>query len=374
MRGRTQDILTAVVLLGAVAGALLVGHATARHRPLSRSKASAKMLVDRAGRLDALRRAQVWRQPEVPVEMAELGRNPPGTFDEKTPLPCRFELSNSTGMTPKFNCITADGQRIKVKYGVTNAETVAELAATRLLRALGFGADNVYGVESVVCTGCPVYPYPRTPFLDAVRRDPGRVIAFRGTTVERPFGGRAIETAVIEGWGFDELVEIDEALGGAPRADVDALRLMAVFLANWDNKHENQRLVCLDGGPPSPVCTRPFALMQDVGVSFGPRRLDVAGWEGRPLWKDRARCLVSMKDLPFAGATFTDVQITEGGRQKAALLLGRLQRPQVLDLFVGAGIVEFAHPDPVSADPGRWVRAFDHRRAQLSGGPPCPLR
>ena len=35
------------------------------------------------------------------------------------------------------------------------------------------------------------------------------------------------------------------------RADLDALRLLARVLAHWDNKSENQRLVCLDG-PPRP--------------------------------------------------------------------------------------------------------------------------
>ena len=49
----------------------------------------------------------------------------------------------------------------------------------------------------------------------------------------------------VEGWAFFELELIDAEKGGAPRAHVDALRLLAVFLAHWDNKSENQRLVCL---------------------------------------------------------------------------------------------------------------------------------
>ena len=38
-----------------------------------------------------------------------------------------------------------------------NGEVYAEVAATRLLWALGFGADRVYPV-TVVCKGCPEFP------------------------------------------------------------------------------------------------------------------------------------------------------------------------------------------------------------------------
>jgi hypothetical protein len=331
------------------------------------------MILSTAERRDALARAQVWAGAPGPIELAELGHNPPETFAEDRILSCRFELVHSSGMTAKFFCTLPDGRRVKVKYGRTNAETVTELAATRLLHALGFGADRVYAVSGVDCLGCPLYPYPRLPWLDSLRRDADRVVRFEGTTVEVPYGGRSIEAAMLEGWGFDELGEIDESRGGAPRAHVDALRLMAVFLENWDNKYENQRLVCLDAAPSGATCARPFALMHDLGVAFGPRRLDVLNWERQPTWKDRATCTVSMKDLPFEGATFVDVPISEGGRLFLARLLGSLSRAQVAKLFAGAGVPDFGvHVNEASRDVAHWVRAFEVRRAQISDGPPCP--
>ncbi len=68
---------------------------------------------------------------------------------------------------------------------------------------------------------------------------------FEWVAVERKHYGRPIETQDVEGWAFFELDLIDQKKGGAPRAHVDALRLLSVFLAHWDNKSENQRLVCL---------------------------------------------------------------------------------------------------------------------------------
>ena len=61
---------------------------------------------------------------------------------------------------------------------------------------------------------------------------------------------------------------IDPSRGGATRDEVDALRLMAVFLHHWDNKSSNQRLTCV--GPTTPDCAHPLAMIQDVGSEFGP--------------------------------------------------------------------------------------------------------
>src|SRR5207247_2355989 len=57
----------------------------------------------------------------------------------------------------KFQCAIAPGDEVKVKYGQANAEVYGEVAATRLLWALGFGADHMYPV-TVECRDCPVDP------------------------------------------------------------------------------------------------------------------------------------------------------------------------------------------------------------------------
>lgn len=87
------------------------------------------------------------------------GRNPagPGSFDAGQPLVCRFLLRKTGGHTPKFYCVFRDGEVLKVKYG-QNPEIHAEVAASRLLLALGAGADRMYLVRKLRCFGCPENP------------------------------------------------------------------------------------------------------------------------------------------------------------------------------------------------------------------------
>ena len=169
-----------------------------------------------------------------------------------------------------------------------------------------------------------------------------------------------------------ELDTVDERRGGAPRAHVDALRLIAVLLAHWDNKSENQRLVCLDKDSEGDACARPFLLLQDVGATFGPTKMDLDAWQKVPMWGDRAACTVTMKQLPFDGATFGTATITERGRRFAADLLSQLSDAQLTELFESARFSEkrgLFSPVYAVAD---WVRAFRVKAKAISDGPPCP--
>src|SRR5436190_4219176 len=68
---------------------------------------------------DALRRAQVWIEPETPIQDARLGENPAGsdTFAPDTVVSCRFRPGGVAGSTPKFDCELPGGEKVKVKYG-----------------------------------------------------------------------------------------------------------------------------------------------------------------------------------------------------------------------------------------------------------------
>ena len=317
-------------------------------------------------RADAMRRAKVWHPPATPIPAADLEHNPPGpdTFGITEVVPCRFELKSSDGRTPKFQCIRAGGEVLKVKYGHNNPETFGEVAATRLVSALGFGADRMYVVGTVRCFGCPVFPYPKVEIFDALRTDPSRAVDFDMAVVERRLPGLEIEG----GWGWPELSAIDDVAGGALRAEVDALRQLAVFLNNWDAKPVNQRLLC---GDATVRCAEPLAYMQDLGQTFGPKSIDLDGWTRTPVWADPASCRVSMRDLPWQGASFEDTAISEPGRLFLGGLLRQLTAAQVRSLFEGARFTEFFR-NRAGADLDAWTRAFQSRVAQIADRPPCP--
>jgi len=191
--------------------------------------------------------------------------------------------------------------------------------------------------------------------------------------MERKYDAWPIETAMQEGWAFPELNHVEAPKGGAPRAHVDALRLVAVFLAHWDNKADNQRLVCDSREwPEGQPCAAPRMLLQDLGATFGPRKVNLRRWRSSTIWADRTRCRVTMRHLPYSGATFQDARVSEAGRQLAARLLGRLTDDDIADLFRGARFDQkrglFSDVRPVAG----WVDAFKARVRLIADGPPCP--
>src|SRR5439155_6745699 len=105
-----------------------------------------------AARDEALARAKVF------TTSIDLTTDPNTGVIDPHLTTCTLIPSEPTGTTPKFDCRLDNGEKIKVKYGWTR-EIPAELAATRLLRALGFGADRMSKVDVVRCYGCVVDPF-----------------------------------------------------------------------------------------------------------------------------------------------------------------------------------------------------------------------
>jgi hypothetical protein len=329
-----------------------------------------------------LSRAHVWSEPASPIESARLAENPAGptSFARDAVVDCRFKPGGVSGSTPKFECQLPNGDKIKVKYGVANPEVYTEVAATRLLSALGFPADRMYVVGQVRCFGCPKDPFEVLtcvndgtpietcfPGLDYTRAE-----IFEPAVIEHPVEGRRVETEKERGWTWEELAKIDAAAGGAPREQVDALRLLAVILGHWDNKANNQRLVCLEEHDTTPDCARPFAMVQDLGATFGPEKLNLRNWDATAVWTDASSCLVSMKALPYGGSTFPDTRITEEGRLFLASRLARLSRQQIHDLFEGAQFRKYPHKNREGAEVANWVRAFEKKVRAITDRAPCP--
>jgi hypothetical protein len=334
-------------------------------------------------REDALVRARVWRQPPVPAAQVDFSRNTPGpgAFDAGADVDCEFRIEPVGGSTPKFVCSLPGGDKIKVKYGVPNGELPAEVAATRLLAALGFPTDRMYRVRSVRCRGCPLLPqqalqcleqgHPSAVCLQGAAHD--HVVTFAPAVIERPLDGTKIESGTAHGWSWYELGKIDAKAGGSSRAEIDALRLMAVLLAHWDNKDANQKLLCPEKAlDANGRCRAPIAAIGDLGSTFGPRKVDLPNWRRVAVWADARTCRVSMSSLPFAGATFPDVQISEGGRQFALTLLHGLTRRQLDTLFEASGMTSFPHVVAAAHQPSAWTDAFLAKVRELERGGPCP--
>ena len=103
-----------------------------------------------------------------------------------------------SGRSPKFTLrASAATIEVKVKYGKTNGEVYAEVAATRLLWALGFGADHMYPVR-VICRGCPAD-------LEGAPTANRRQALFDPAAIERKMKGTELEWDDTVGWSWSEL-------------------------------------------------------------------------------------------------------------------------------------------------------------------------
>jgi hypothetical protein len=345
--------------------------------------AESPSLVTPALRAAALRSARVWQPPPVPVPKAGLGRNPPdaGILHESATVECRLVVKSMSGTTPKFDCELPGREVLRVKYGRGNPELNAEIAATRLLSALGFGADHMYVVSKVRCAGCTMFPFQSLKCLDETRLEkacfPGGIdysstTEFDTVSIERRLEGRRLESTPDQGWAWYEIDQVDEAAGGSPRTHVDALKLLAVLLAHWDNKAENQRLLCLPGADrPDGGCSKPIAILQDLGASFGPVKLDLHNWRSTPIWADARSCRVSMKHLPWGGGTFPEQNISEAGRLFLLSLLEQLSATQLRDLFAGARVESSEGVTAEGRQPAAWAAAFLDKVRQIREAGPC---
>ena len=381
----TRPTLPAVTDLVPIA--LLVvfaGSAGCDSRTVAASAAPVEGTTNARLRDQAFASARVWSPPTIPIAQFDFAANPPNGFQVTDEVSCRFTIQKLGGRTQKFHCQLPDGRIFKVKYGAQNAELQAEVAGTRLLRALGFSADDMFVVRAVHCDGCPRFPFQSLkcneklglpPLCFGGPFGPDGVRTFTAAVIERRFDGTVIEAFDDQGWSWYELDRINPSRGGATRAEIDAFRLIAMLLAHWDNKAANQRLICPAGRELADgTCSAPVAMIQDLGATFGPIRVDLPSWRATPIWRDRAACTISMRALPYAGATFPEVSVSEAGRLMAVGLLEQLSHRQLRELFNASRMTSFDGIDAEGRDPNAWARVFEDKVREIRAGGPCANR
>lgn len=328
-----------------------------------------------------LKRAQVWTP--IATETLDLAAGPQGrgAIEEGGTVNCEFVYPDAplSGLSPKFHCRLPSDDVVKIKYGEKNGEIYAVVAASRLLWALGFATDRWYPV-SVRCAECPEDPW-RVSQLEWYKGRPRFVASrtFNVATLEREIAGEKVETPGFEGWAWPELEQVDSKAGGATRAQIDALKLIAVFLQHGDTKPPQQKLIC----PPDQIrrdqagnetCGAARLVLQDVGATFSEGsfftvgKVDLDKWRNSPIWKDGGKageaCVGHV--TPFLNASLKDPVISEAGRQFLADRLSLLTDAQLRVLFTVARFDRrYGAGNPRSGSIDEWVRVFKAKRAEI---------
>jgi hypothetical protein len=330
--------------------------------------AASKQPLTGEARLAFIQRAQVWAPTNVSEMDLRAGPQGRGAFQPNEMVTCDYVTAKLPGTSRKFDCSLPDGDVVKVRYGEDNGKVEGAVLASRLLWALGFGADRLYPVR-VTCRGCSADPWKkREPASEAHVFDPA--------AIERKPNGHEMKGEYRGGWTWPELDLVNEQRGGAPKAQRDALKLFAVLLQHTDNKPENERLLCLPGGATDAGgCNSPFMMMHDVGLTFGHANfanhaatgsVNFDEWSTTPIWRDAKACVGHMSQS-YTG-TLGNPTISEAGRQFLADLLVQLTDQQLRDLFTVARIDRRSRKPGTTEPPAtvdQWTMAFKHKRDEI---------
>jgi len=301
-----------------------------------------KILVTAQQKEQFIRKAQFWtdRGPDLDIangipEVAELKTL--GTLDCKYDQEETTSAKQESGVTPKFYCKTEKYGTVKVKYAPKNGleknkEIFSEVAGSRLLWSLGYGAD-IDVVMKVRCQGCTEDPWSNT-----TKPDTGPARTFFPVTVEIGFHGKKIKQEGIndnkkQGFSWKEIGLIDQSLTADQHklveAQRDGLRLVAALIQHGDNKPSQQKLMCTDkkglrieNG--QVVCDSTFVYISDVGATFGGAgnttgpgaKMNFNNWKSKCFWHKSSKPSNLRVELngSFTG-TMDSPNVTEAGRQ-----------------------------------------------------------
>src|SRR5262250_324045 len=151
------------------------------------------------------------------------------------------------------------------------------------------------------------------------------------------------------GWSWKkDLPLVSDAAGGATRAQVDALKLIAVLIQQGDSKAVQQKLICRprDYDSNSDECRKPYMYVYDLGNTFGSDGLRVhplnfEKWKRKSVFTDQTSCIGNLRqDVGNGRDGLTFPKISEEGRLFLADLLTQFiaDRSRVVSIFAVAHI------------------------------------
>jgi len=321
-----------------------------------------------------LAQAILWEPQNIAEVTAErIRQGEPTSLQPDQDVSCTYLYKTHEdlgGTSPKFECQGQNRKTYRIKYGVKAHTTVA---ASRLLWALGFGAAISTPVK-VMCAGCPPDPWNKPQPIQ------GKT-SFKEAVIQKLKEGKeiTIQGKAEVGWSWKkDLPLVSNAAGGATRAQIDALKLIAVFIQQGDTKSAQQKLICRpeDYDPNTDVCRKPYMYVYDLGNTFGSDGLRVhplnfEKWKHKSVFKDQSICTGNLRQNIGNGRDgLTLPKISEEGRLFLADLLSQFisDRSRVVAMFEVAHMEMADHRH--SADD--WADVFTLKALEIINHSSCP--
>jgi hypothetical protein len=207
---------------------------------------------------DPSRADVLWREP-TNLAARDLFYGPGGRAHAPAGTTFRFLSEDLNGSNPKFEVVDDAGTKWKLKMGW---EAQPETAASRVVWAVGYFADEDYYLPYLCVQGVPAHLHRGRHFVDAAG-------CINGGRLKRHNHEKADAETDVWSWRQNPFTGT-RALNG--------LRVLMAVINNWDVKDINNRVRLIDDGDGDKV--RAF-LVSDLGASFGPTHLTVGHAEAR---------------------------------------------------------------------------------------------
>ncbi len=291
---RTRKVLQSIGLLLILTLCVPAGAQQAAENKAARAKS--------AGGLPVV----LWRDP---ADIASLNLlYGPGGKEHAPAGKFKFVEEGKQGTNPKFDVVDEQGVRWRVKVG---PEARAETAASRLLWAAGYFADEDYYVPELRVEGMQKLSRGQ----EFVSQD-GVV---RGAGLERHVAGRK---KIIKPWSWS-----DNPFVG--KKELSGLQIMMALMNNWDAADKNNSIY--DEGGES------HYLVSDVGATFG-RMGGILG-RSKDNLKDYSESQFVQKATPeyVDFSAFRFKHIPRADAKWLGGLLSQLSADQIRDCFRAAG-------------------------------------
>jgi hypothetical protein len=294
----------------------------------------------------------LWVEP-TDISSRNLRYGPGGEKDQPASGSVKFEKEDSSGTNIKFDVEDSQGRKYRVKLG---PEARSETAATRLLWAVGYFADEDYFVKSFDVQGMPKY----------LKRGHGPVA--KSELKDARFELRVKHREKPGEWEWN-----DNPFKGT--REFNGLRTLMALMNSWDVKDQNNSIY-IDKDDPATA----RYVVSDVGASFGSTGYNLAAFsKGNVNSYRRSKFIKRVKDdyvdfnvptrpslihLFTPGPFFSRLKLDSFAKhvpRKDARwmgdLLARLSPEQLRDAFRAAGFTD----NEVDA----YVREIQKRIAEL---------
>ena len=186
----------------------------------------------------------LWADPGD-IQSRNLFYGPGGKEHQPNGTTFSFVDEDMDGSNPKYNVKDSDGVKWKIKLG---AEARPETAATRLVWAVGYYANEDYFLPDLHVTGLPAHLHRGGKMV-------GPDGEMRNTRLKRHLKGE--EKVGTWSWRDDPFAHSREWNG---------LRVVMALINNWDLKDENNAVY--DDG------SKRIYMISDLGASFGTTGFD----------------------------------------------------------------------------------------------------